>query len=192
MEKIEELKEQMQKDVLNSIYKEKKLVFGEGSFQAKLFMIGEAPGGEEEKQGHPFVGKAGKNLNEFLEIVGLKRGDIYISNVVKLRPITINTKTGRTVNRAPNKKEIQFFLPYLKKELELIQPSLIVTLGNVPLKAIMEDDTLSIGNVHGTILKIQDKKVFPLYHPASIIYNLDLKETYYEDLNKLKQQLLCI
>lgn len=155
-------------------------------------MIGEASGGEEEKQKHPFVGKAGKNLNEFLEIVGLKREDIYISNVIKLRPTTINIKTGRTVNRAPNKKEIQFFLPYLKKQLELIQPSLIVTLGNVPLKAIMEDDTLSIGNIHGTILKIQEKKVFSLYHPASIIYNMDLKETYYKDLDKLKQHLLCI
>ena len=99
-------------------YPDKKLVFGEGNTDRPLIMmIGEAPGGDEEKLGRPFVGKAGKNLNEFLDIVGLKREDIYISNVVKLRPVNISPKTGKPVNRPPKKDEIEFFLPFLKEEI---------------------------------------------------------------------------
>lgn len=169
------------------IFYGKKLVFGEGCcHRPEIMMIGEAPGGDEEKQGRPFVGKAGKNLNEFLDIVGLKREDIYISNVVKLRPVNISPKTGKAVNRPPKKEEISFFLPYLMEEIDTVAPALIVTLGNVPLKAV-SGENIVIGDYHGRITSFGGRRVFPLYHPAAIIYNRSLKDTYYEDLYRLKR-----
>lgn len=186
---INELNNKLQEKVLQSEYSEKRVVFGEGSHKAKIFMIGEAPGGDEEAQGRPFVGKAGKNLNEFLEIVGLKREEIYITNVVKIRPINISPKTGKPVNRTPNSDEVNFFISFLKREIELMEPEMIVTLGNVPLKAIANDNKASIGDLHGCLQQINGHKVFPLYHPAAIIYNRSLKETYYSDLENIKNYL---
>ena len=186
---IASLKDNLLKDVLSSSYADRKIIFGEGSENAKIFMIGEAPGGDEEKQGRPFVGKAGKNLNEFLNIVGLERKDIYISNVVKIRPFSLSNKTGNPVNRTPNKTEIKFFSPYLMKEIEIIKPDIIVTLGNVPLRTVLENDKINIGDYHGKITQYKNNKIFALYHPAAIIYNSKLKETYYNDLNNLKNIL---
>ena len=166
------------------------LVFGEGAMPPKLMMIGEAPGAEEEKQGHPFVGKAGKNLSAFLEKVGLTRQEIYITNVVKLRPYRLSPKTGRPVNRPPKPEEIQFFLPYLQKEIQLVNPPLIVTLGNVPLKAVSGQTDAVIGDWHGSLRQSTDgRPLFALYHPAAIIYNRALTAVYDRDLEKLKEYL---
>ena len=90
-------------------YSDRRLVFGEGDENAKVMLVGEAPGGEEEKQGRPFVGKAGKNLDEFIELAGLLRSELYITNVVKFRPTGVSKKTGRPINRTPNKSEIDDF-----------------------------------------------------------------------------------
>ena len=188
MEEMEKLQQKITADVLQSDYAEKKIVFGEGKQNAKICMIGEAPGGDEEKQGRPFVGKAGKNLSSFLETIGLKREEIYITNVVKFRPTNVSPKTGNFVNRPPKKPEVDFFLPYLKRELEIIQPDMIVTLGNVPLKAVTSDDSASIGDMHGVMTTTKDGyRLFPLYHPAAIIYNRGLSEVYQNDLQVLKQ-----
>ncbi|WP_304509606.1 uracil-DNA glycosylase [Anaerotignum sp.] len=174
----------------NSGFDQKKLVFGEGAATPLLMMIGEAPGGEEEKQGRPFVGKAGKNLSSFLEVIGLKREEIYISNVVKLRPTKASPKTGKAVNRPPSKEEIAFFLPFLEEEILIISPKVIVTLGNVPLKAVSGDKSITIGDVHGRPYPLTAERVlFPLYHPAAVIYNRALSEVYQEDLRKLKEFL---
>lgn len=182
-----EFQKKMQQNHKNSAYGEKKLVFGEGSSTPLLMMIGEAPGGDEEKQGKPFVGKAGKNLSSFLEVIGLKREEIYISNVVKLRPTKVSPKTGKAVNRPPSREEIAFFLPYLVEEIQLISPKIIVTLGNVPLKAVSGDKNISIGDVHGKPYPLEKNQIlFPLYHPAAIIYNRALSEIYQEDLLTLK------
>lgn len=187
------MKNQLLSDLYNQCSKEavdyadRKLVFGEGNADTDIVFIGEAPGGDEEKQGHPFVGKAGKNLSEFLEVVNLKREDIYITNVVKLRPTKSSEKTGNLVNRPPNKKEIKFFVPFLLKEIDIIIPKIIVTLGNVSLKAVLEDEDATIGEYHGKVIQKGSYKVFPLYHPASIIYNQSLKEVYYQDLNNIKK-----
>lgn len=187
VEEMQNLQERIKTEVLQSDYAEKKIVFGEGKQQAKICMIGEAPGGDEEKQGRPFVGKAGKNLSSFLETIGLKREDIYITNVVKFRPTNISPKTGNFVNRPPKHSEIDFFLPYLMKELEIIKPDIIVTLGNVPLKAVTGDDSATIGDMHGVMTTTKDGyRLFPLYHPAAIIYNRGLSETYQNDLQVLK------
>ncbi len=162
------------------------LVSGEGTLHPRIMMIGEAPGGEEEKLGRPFVGKAGKNLTTFLQAVGLSRADIYLSNVVKLRPTRLSPKTGKPINRPPSKEEIAFFLPFLQREIALVDPEWIVTLGNVPLKAVLNDDKAIIGDYHGTYTPLPDnRKLFALYHPAAVIYNRSLAETYAADLATL-------
>ncbi len=188
MESLENLKKEYIKK-----YSGIKLVFGEGNINSKIFLIGEAPGGDEEKKGRPFVGKAGKNLDEFMEIAGLNRNEIYITNVVKLRPYKENPSTMRKSNRTPTEKEIADFLPLLKKELSVINPGLVVTLGNVPLKAVTEDKSASIGKMHGNVINLENGiKLFPLYHPAAVIYNSSLKETYINDLHKLRALIDCI
>ncbi|MEA5056646.1 MAG: uracil-DNA glycosylase [Anaerotignum propionicum] len=193
MNQQKDFQEKLQKNFQYSAFGEKKLVFGEGAQMPILMMIGEAPGGDEEKQGKPFVGKAGKNLSAFLEVIGLKRDEIYISNVVKLRPTKSSPKTGKEVNRPPSKDEIAFFLPYLMDEIQLIAPKMIVTLGNVPLKAVSGDNSMNIGDVHGKPYTLTDGRIlFPLYHPAAIIYNRALTQVYQEDLVTLKDFLVTL
>lgn len=179
----------------HTLTKERKLVFGEGpENNPVLMLIGEAPGEQEVQQGRPFVGKAGKNLNAFLNTVHLKREEIYVSNVVKVRPSKISP-AGRVVNRPPSKEEKSLFTPWLMKEIMIVRPRAVVTLGNVALQAFVQD---VIGNRHGrwseTEITINNEErmqfpLFALYHPASVIYNASLKVTYEEDLQKLAQTL---
>lgn len=194
MDKIEKAKARLLEMHEKSSACHKKLVFGEGKQNPLIMMIGEAPGGEEEETGRPFVGKAGKNLSSFLEVIGLEREEIFISNVVKLRPTRTSPKTGKAVNRPPSKEEIAFFLPFLKEEIGVIAPKVIATLGNVPLKAVTGEQKAMIGDYHGQVHPLVDGQVlFPLYHPAAIIYNRSLSETYQQDLHLLKGYLagLC-
>ena len=187
MKKIKAVQESLLAAVKTSAYQDKTIVFGEGAEGPALMMIGEAPGGDEEKQGRPFVGKAGKNLSAFLEVVGLRREEIYISNVVKLRPTKESPKTGKAVNRPPSGEEIAFFLPYLLEEIEVISPKVVVTLGNVPLKAVTGERKAVIGEYHGKPVSLADgRTLFALYHPAAVIYNRALQATYAEDLLALQ------
>lgn len=169
-------------------------VFGDGSPDSKVVLIGEAPGKDEVRLGKPFVGAAGKKLSEFLEVIDLKREDIYITNSIKYRLCKLNEKTGRIINRPAKTEEIEKSRQYLLKEIEILNPLYVVTLGNVPLKAVTGDKKVSIGSMHGMVFKTQVLNcivnLFPLYHPASIIYNRLLANTYYEDIHKLKIQLL--
>lgn len=184
---IKELNSKLQTDVNDTSYADNQLVFGDGTTTPKLVMIGEAPGGSEVETGKPFSGKAGKNLTHFLETLNLKRDDIYITNVVKLRPTKISPKTNDDINRPPTLKEISFFKPYLFEELNLLNPDIIVTLGNVPLKVF--EPKKNIGEIHGCLFKFENFNIFPLYHPAAIIYNVKLKDIYNDDLLKLKNIL---
>ena len=186
--KIDELNLELRAHMQASEYAHKNPVFGEGMINAKIALVGEAPGGEEEKAGRPFVGKAGKNLTEFLSSLDLSREEVYITNAVKLRPSKLSPKTKREVNRTPSSHEIQFFNPYLHRELEMISPKYIVTLGNVPLRAVSGLD-IKIGECHGRVIDIPCayKNIFALYHPAAIIYNQSLKNTYMSDLEKLRE-----
>lgn len=159
------------------------LVHGEGRIGAKVMLIGEAPGEQETLQGRPFVGKAGKNLDEFLELAGIERSELYVSNTVKFRPTRISP-AGRTVNRAPTQEEIKLFLPWLLREIEMVAPLCVVTLGNVPLQALLDRKT-TIGEVHGAFQDCGAFRLYPMYHPASMIYNPSLRETYREDIAKL-------
>lgn len=167
-------------------------ITGSGNVNAKILLVGEAPGAKEIELKEPFVGQAGKNLNEFLHILEINREDLFITNVVKIRPFKINEKTGRKVNRPPTQDEINIFSSILNEEINIVSPKIIVTLGNTPLKAIMNNNNLTIGSVHGQLLKKNNILIFPLYHPAAIIYNQKLKETYLEDLNKLKKAIHAI
>jgi len=185
------------KAFFKDLYKEEKLiVFGEGNLNTKIVLVGEAPGEQEVLQQRPFVGPAGKNLNEFLDILQLKREDIYITNAVKFRPFKLNPNTGRKSNRPPNREEIELSSPWLAKELSCIKPQVVVTLGNVSLRVVSGDWKINIGNVHGKPFPIVlpgagkvECTLFPLYHPAGIIYRKELRSTYLQDLRVLKEYM---
>lgn len=168
-------------------------VCGEGNPEAELVLIGEAPGKEEVRQGRPFVGQAGKNLDEFLDMLDIERGDIYITNAVKFRPVKVNPDTCRVSNRTPSREETALCAGWLFRELRIIAPQLVVTLGNTPLRVITDDGKAVIGGMHGRIhvLAIGPQKqkigLFPLYHPASIIYRRELRAVYEEDILALKR-----
>jgi len=190
---LQELKEELKKYIEELYQQATPLVYGCGDPNAKIVLIGEAPGKNEVLHGKPFVGQAGKNLDEFIDILEIKRTDLYITNVVKMRPYKINEETGRESNRTPTKNEVRVFSSFLTRELEIVEPTLVVTLGNIALKCITQDENASIGKMHGEPIEMKLGRIFfqlfPLYHPASIIYKADLKETYLQDLYKLKDFL---
>lgn len=164
----------------------RKPVFGEGGHGAKILLVGEAPGAEETKLGHPFVGKAGKQLDALFCRFGVMREDAFITNVVKYRPVVRSEKSVR--NRTPGPLEIKAALPLLAREIELVHPDLILTLGNTPLKALFAlagEKPPVIGTAHGRILPLKigalDVSLIPLYHPASGIYNRRLVEVMEQD-----------
>lgn len=146
------------------------LVFGDGNPDADLVFIGEAPGKNEDLQGLPFVGAAGKFLNEMLEMIGLKRSDVYITNIVKYRPPN---------NRDPYPEEKQEFMKYLESQLEVIQPKLTVTLGRHSLNCFLPD--LQISRVHGQPKRYKNRVYLPLFHPAAALYNGAMRQTLIDD-----------
>ena len=168
---------------------DKPLVLGEGRDSSPVLMlIGEAPGETEVIKRRPFVGKAGKNLDEFLTLARLNREDIFVTNAVKIRPSEIGP-TGRTRNRAPNKEELSLFIPWLLKEIQAVRPGALVTLGNVPLKALT-DKKNTVGACHGQWMQSKAGiPLFALYHPASIIYRRTLSTVYDQDVLTLAEAL---
>ena len=165
-------------------------VFGEGNKNKPLIMfIGEAPGRDEAASGRPFVGRAGKQLDSMLALAGIDRAQVFVTNSVKYRPVTVYEH--RVSNRTPSIKEVKAGLDLLRYEIECVEPSVIATLGNVPLTAVRllseaQDEQLTVGMAHGmpTITLIGGKliKLFPLYHPAAAIYNRELKPVLERDL----------
>lgn len=150
------------------------LVFGDGPADADLVFIGEAPGKNEDLQGLPFVGAAGKFLNEMLEMIGLKRSDVYITNIVKYRPPN---------NRDPYPEEKSAFMPYLESQLEAIQPKLTVTLGRHSLNCFLPD--LQISQVHGQPKRFKGRVYLPLFHPAAALYNGAMRQTLIDDFESI-------
>lgn len=146
------------------------LVFGDGSSDADIVFIGEAPGKNEDLKGVPFIGSAGKFLDEMLGLISLKRHDIYITNIVKYRP---------PENRDPLPEEKSAFLPYLESQLEVIQPKLVVTLGRHSLNCFLPD--LQIGQVHGQLQSYKGRNFLPLFHPAAALYNGGMRQTLIND-----------
>jgi len=146
------------------------LVFGDGNPDSDIVFIGEAPGKNEDLQGKPFVGAAGKFLNEMLEMIGMKREDIYITNIVKYRPPN---------NRDPLPEEKEDFLPYLQAQLDIIEPTLVVTLGRHSLNCFLPD--LQISQVHGQPKRYKGRVYLPLFHPAAALYNGSMRQTLIDD-----------
>lgn len=179
---------QLNKQIIEE-YKGKRIVLGQGKINSSVLLIGEAPGRNEEESGKPFVGQAGKYLEEFLEVLELDRKELYITNVVKYRPTRKSKKTGGLINRTPTKKEVLEFTSYLIEEIDILEPKVIVTLGNTPLKSIYNEKA-KIGDLHGQVINVNIKdtkyKLCPLYHPAAIIYRQELKKVYLNDLKGIK------
>lgn len=150
------------------------LVMGDGNIDADIVFIGEAPGKNEDEQGLPFVGAAGKFLNEMLAEAGMDRQDVYITNIVKYRPPN---------NRDPLPDEKKEFWPYLLKQLQIIQPKVVITLGRHSMEYFLPD--MKISQIHGQAKRIQfgdDKLVIvPLYHPAAALYNGGMRQTLIDD-----------
>ena len=162
-------------------------MIGQGNHQAKIIFVGEAPGASENLTGIPFCGAAGKILDELLESVDIKRGDIYIANILKCRP---------PGNRNPEKKEIEACTPYLEKQIEIINPKVICALGNFSTGFILEkyglkDEIQGISKIHGNIFdpinESSDLKIISFYHPAAAAYNSNMKEILKKDFEVLKE-----
>jgi uracil-DNA glycosylase family 4 len=160
----------------------KNLVMGDGNANAEIVFIGEAPGKNEDEQGLPFVGAAGRFLNEMLASIGLERSDIYITNIVKYRPPN---------NRDPAPEEKAAFLPFLKEQIEVIKPKLIVTLGRHSMEVLLPD-TLRISQCHGQPKRYNGQVYMPLFHPAAALYNGGMRETLMEDFAKIPRILAQI
>ena len=161
------------------------LVFGEGNPDAEIYFLGEAPGYWEDQKGRPFVGQAGKLLDSLIESIGLKRKDVYISNIVRFRP---------PANRDPEPEEIAAFAPYVDREIEIINPKVIVTLGRFSMGKFLPGAKIS--QVHGQIKEIswKGKKIIlvPMYHPAAALRNETVMKELKEDFHQISQALKAV
>jgi DNA polymerase len=155
-----------------------KVVPGEGAGDADLVFIGEAPGWHEDQQGRPFVGPAGQFLDQLLASIGLGREEVYIANVIKCRP---------PQNREPLPAEIQSCRKWLDRQIEIIQPQMVITLGRYSLARYFPND--SIGKVHGKLRKLGGVIYYPMYHPAAALHQGSLRRTIETDMLKIPQIL---
>lgn len=167
-------------------------------------LVGEAPGGDEARAGRPFIGKAGRQLDALLALAGIGRDEVFITNAVKFRPT--NEKGARVSNRTPTRAEWRAGLPLLRSEIAAVRPQIIATLGNTPTCALMclakRDTCAGMGEQHGQAYRVEidgrSYTLFPLYHPASVIYNPALSDVLREDLCRLgallreKEGIPCI
>jgi DNA polymerase len=154
-------------------------VFGAGNQQADLLIIGEAPGANEDRQGEPFVGRAGKLLNAMLHAISLDRKDIYIANILKCRPPN---------NRDPLPREVQLCTPYLQQQIALLQPKLIVTVGRIAAHFLL-DTTESMGRLRGRVFQYRNIPVLATYHPAYLLRSPRAKAKAYEDMLRIRDLL---
>jgi DNA polymerase len=157
------------------------LVFGNGDPAADIVFIGEAPGQNEDLQGLPFVGAAGKFLNEMLEGINLKRQQVYITNIVKYRPPN---------NRDPLPEEKAAFLPYLERQLKVISPLLAVTLGRHSMECFLPGQQIS--KIHGQPKRLKGQVYLPLFHPAAALYNGSMRQTLIDDFATIPEILRLI
>ncbi len=152
------------------------LVFGVGDSRADLMFVGEAPGRNEDLKGEPFVGAAGKLLDELLAGIGLVRGQVYIANVLKCRP---------PGNRDPHVEEIQTCTPFLREQIRLIGPKVIATLGNFATRFVL-DTQAPISALRGKLYRVDGRQIVPIYHPAAALYSPEKKSVLADDFKRLK------
>jgi DNA polymerase len=158
----------------------KNVVFGEGDINTKLMFVGEGPGATEDNTGRPFVGRAGELLTKMIEnVLNIPRSSVYIANIVKCRPPN---------NRVPTAKEALTCKPYLQKQIEIIKPKLIVTLGSTAYN-YLTNDTTAISKVRGNLFDMKDYWVLPTFHPSYLLRNPSAKKEAYLDMLKIKEFL---
>lgn len=157
----------------------KNIVFGEGNEKAGLVFVGEGPGHEEDFQGRPFVGKAGQLLNRIISAIGMTRDGVYITNVVKCRP---------PKNRAPLPDEIACCYPFLAKQLRIIRPRVICTLGTAAAQTLLRTDA-GITTLRGTFRSWERIPVMPTFHPAFLLRNPERKRETWEDMKAIQKEL---
>ncbi|MCX7796005.1 MAG: uracil-DNA glycosylase [bacterium] len=180
MKELELLKQEVENCKRCNLYKTRtNIVFGDGNPEAKLMLVGEAPGYYEDKKGLPFVGSAGKLLDTLLGEIGLSRNKVYIANVLKCRPPN---------NRDPKIDEIERCSPYLFAQISYISPKIIITLGNHSTRLLTEID-IGITKVHGRVFKKGEKIVMPTFHPAACLYHPEWLKLLREDLSKIPSLL---
>jgi DNA polymerase len=155
----------------------KRIVFGVGNSRAKLVLVGEGPGHEEDMQGEPFVGQAGQLLTRILRAIGLTREDVYICNIIKCRP---------PGNRNPEPEEIDACIPFLRRQLRAIRPHLICALGTFAAQTLLETKT-PISRLRGRFYTYEDIRLIPTYHPAFLLRNPSKKADVWEDMQKLQE-----
>ena len=142
------------------------VVFGEGALDAPLMFIGEAPGAVEDETGRLFAGRSGQLMDNLLQTCGMSRTQhVYLTNIVRCRP---------PENRTPKKQEINACLPYLQRQIELIDPCIIVTLGATALKSILKDNSLKVSKLRGSLVEHEGRKIIPIYHPSALLRSPDL------------------
>lgn len=157
---------------------------GEGNVDAEILFVGEAPGQKEDELGRPFVGAAGKLLDQLIESIGLKRADVFIANLIKHRPPS---------NRDPLPEEIAAYTPYLDAQLEIIRPKLIVTLGRYSMTYFLgEDKNMTISKIHGQPKRRHGRIVIPMYHPAAALYSGNLRPVLFADFARIPKVLKLI
>jgi len=159
--------------------KRKTIVFGDGHPRAQLMFVGEGPGADEDEQGLPFVGRAGKLLTQMIEAMGLQRSDVYICNVVKCRPPD---------NRVPEKDEVAECSPFLFRQIAVIQPKVVVALGASAVGALL-GAPVAITKIHGEWVDWRGTKLMPVYHPAYLLRNPPAKPDAWKDLQKVMAYL---
>jgi len=152
------------------------VVFGEGNPKARVFVIGEAPGADEDAQGRPFVGRSGQLLDKILLAIGFERSDVYIGNIIKCRP---------PQNRNPLGDEIECCKPWLMQQLEVIKPNIILLLGRVAANTIL-DNKLSMSAMRGKLINWNGFDCFVTYHPAALLRNPNWKRSCWEDVQLLR------
>jgi uracil-DNA glycosylase family 4 len=153
---------------------------GEGNPGPELLFVGEGPGAEEDAQGRPFVGPAGQLLTRMIEAMGLARSEVFIANVVKCRP---------PGNRTPSPEEVGHCLPFLRRQIAVLRPKVICSLGNTPLRALMGDDTLGISRLRGQQLAFAGITLIPTFHPSYLLRNPAAKKPCWEDLQTVLRAL---
>ncbi len=177
-ELLEIVKEELKDCRRCKLYKERNhIVFGEGNEDARLMLIGEAPGHEEDLQGRPFVGAAGHLLDNMLKAINLSRREVYIANIVKCRP---------PQNRKPERDEIEACKPFLLKQIDIIKPSIICTLGSVATQTLLETKS-PITKLRGHIYDFSGIKLIPTFHPAYLLRNPYQKKGAWEDLKLIEK-----
>lgn len=152
-------------------------IWGEGNFNAEIMVIGEAPGADEDRIGRPFVGKSGQLLDKILAACGFNRKEhVFISNIVKCRP---------PGNRIPTDVEVSACIQYLYKQIELVDPKIIIPLGATALKRLFNDDKMKITKLRGTWLERNNRLIMPVFHPSALLRNPTLKRETWEDYKKV-------